>query len=164
MGHANTLRVIGQSLEIARISSFELAADGLEYVVKSEWLNAEGGWALRHGVSRNNFSAQTASQSSVKHSVRFSPGDIFRLEKQAQVRRRIGSMRHDGYRALPQLLRALGDQFDRMNAKAFQILWVSESVSVEFQLPDGEKDFRKFTTEKLRRLGSSSRFLRSSQI
>jgi len=163
MVHAKSLRVIGQSLEAAKIPSFELEADGPNYVVKSELLTGTGEWVLRHALSRNDFSERTARQLTVKRSVRFTAGDISRLDEQAQVQRRNSSSPPDGVRRLSQLLRTLGDQFDRMNASAFQISWVSDSVSVDFQLPDGQIDSRTYTAEKLEQLGSSSRFLRARQ-
>jgi hypothetical protein len=131
--------------------------------VKSELLTGTGEWVLRHALSRNDFSEQTARQSTVKSSVRFTPGNISRLDEQAQMQRRSSSSPPEGFRRLSQLMRTLGDQFDRMNASAFQISWVSDSVSVDFQLPDSEIDSRTYTAEKLQQLGSSSRFLRSRQ-
>ena len=80
MVHSKSLRAIGQSLETAKIPSFELVADGQNYVVKSELLTGTGEWVLRHALSRNDFSEQTARQSTVKRSVRFTPGNISRLE------------------------------------------------------------------------------------
>jgi len=171
MLHSKSLRVIGQSLEVAKIPSFELEADGPNYVVKSEslipageWvLTSTGEWVLCHEFSRNDFPGQTAHQSSVKRSVRFSAADISRLDEQARMQRRSSFSPPESYCRLSQLLRTLGDQFDRMNANGFQISWVSDSVSVDFELPDGEIDSRKYTAERLQQLVSSSRFLRSRQ-
>ena len=73
MVHSKYLRVIGQSLEAAKFPFFELEADGPNYVVKSELLTGTGEWVLRHALSRNDFSEQTARQSTVKRSVRFIP-------------------------------------------------------------------------------------------
>jgi hypothetical protein len=163
MLHAKSLRVIGQSLELAKIPTFELESEGPNYVVKSDLLTAAGEWVLRHALSRYDFSEQTAPQSTMKRSVRFTPRDISRLDEQAQMQRRGSATLSEGYRRLSQLLRTLGDQFDRMHTSSVQISWMSDSASVAFQLPDGEFDSRTYTAEKLQQLGSSSRFLRSSQ-
>jgi hypothetical protein len=171
MGHSKSLRVIGQSLEVAKIPAFEIEADGPNYVVKSELLTGTGEWVLRHALSRNDFSEGPARQSTVKRSVRFTPGDISRLDSQAQLQRHRNSPQPEAYRRLSQLLRTLGDHLDigftvgtdRMNASAFQICWGSDLVSVYFQFLDGQCDSRTFTVEKLRQLGSSSRLLRSSR-
>jgi len=163
MVHSKSLRVIGQSLEVAKTPVFELEADGPNYVVKCDSLTQTGEWVLRHALSRNDFSEHTTPQSAVTRSVQFSPADISRLDEQAQLQRRRNSPQPEGYSRLSQLLRTLGDHLDRMNASAFQICWGSDSVSIYFQFLDGECDSRTFTVEKLQQLGSSSRFLRSSR-
>lgn len=163
MAHSKSLRVIGQSLELAKIPTFEIEADGPNYVVKCDSLTQTGEWVLRHALSRNDFSEQTTRKSTVTRSVQFSPADISRLDNQAQQQRRRNSSQSRAYGSVSQLLRTLGDDLDRMKASAFQICWVSDSVSVYFQFLDGECDSRTFTREKLQQLGSSSRFLRSNQ-
>ena len=163
MVHSRSLRVIGQSLEVAKLPTFELDSDGPNYVVTSDSLTQTGEWVLRHALSRNDFSEQTPRQSTVTRSVRFSATDISRLDEQAQMQRRNHASLLDPYARLSQLLRTLGDHLDGMSVSAFQISWVSDSVSVGFQLPDGQIDSRTFTAEKLQQLGLSSRFRRSSQ-
>jgi len=152
--------VIGQSLEVAKIPTFELGADGLSYVVKCDSLTQAGEWVLRHALSRNDFSEQT-TQSKINRFVRFSPSDISRLDGQAQPQRYRNSSLPEECGRLSQLLRTLGYQLDPMMVSAFKITSSSASVSVDFQLPDGQRDSRTFTFDKLRQLGSSSRFLRS---
>ena len=163
MVHPKPLRVIGQSLEVAKVPAFELETDGPNYVVKSDSLTKTGEWILRHALSPNDFSEQTARQSTVSRSVRFSPADISRLDDQAQKQRRNNSSPPEAYGRLSQLLRALGDHLDRTNVSAFQISWTSDSVSVDFQLLDGQSNSRRFTAETLQQLGSSSRFRRSGR-
>ena len=163
MAHSKSLRVIGQSLELAKIPTFELEADGPTYVVKCESLTTTGEWVLRRALRRNDFSEQTTRTSTVTRSVQFSLADISRLDNQTQQRRRRNSFQTLAYGSLSQLLRTLGDDLDRMKASAFHICWMSDSVSVYFQFLDGECDSRTFTVEKLQQLGSSSRFLRSIQ-
>ena len=162
MAHSKSLRVIGQSLEVAKISAFELEADGPNYFVKCDSLTQTGEWVLRHALSRNDFSEQTTRKSTVTRSVQFSPADISRLDNQAQQQRRRSSAQPGASGKLSQLLRTLGDHLDQSNVCAFHLSWVSASVSVYFQFLDGECDSRTFTVEKLQQLGSSSRFLRSN--
>jgi len=162
MAHSKSLRVIGQSLELAKIPAFELEADGPNYVVTSDSLTQTGEWVLRHALSRNDSSEQTTRKSTVTRSVQFSPADISRLDNQAQQQRRRSSSQPGASGKLSQLLRTLGDHLDQSNVCAFHISWVSASVSVYFQFLDGECDSRTFTVEKLQQLGSSSRFLRAN--
>jgi hypothetical protein len=163
MAHRKALRVIGQSLEVAKVPAFELASDGPSYIVKSDSLTQTGEWILRHALRPNDFSEQTARQSTVNRSVRFSPADISRLDDQAQKQRRQNSSLLEMYGRLSQLLRTLGDHLDRTNVRAFHISWTPESVFVDFQLLDGQCDNRTFTPEKLLQLGSPSRFRRSGR-
>jgi hypothetical protein len=163
MAHAKSLRVIGQSLETAKLQAFELETDGPNYVLRSDSLTAASEWILRHALRPNDFSKQSARQSTVSRSMRFALADISRLDDQAQKQRRVNSAPHkQTYQRLSQLLRALGDQLDRTEVNSFHISWTSNSASVDFQSMDGQRDSRTFTAEKLEQLGSHSRFRRSS--
>lgn len=164
MGHAKSLRVIGQSLEVAKLRVFELQMDGPNYVLSSDSLTKTGEWILRHALSRDDISDQGAPQSTVTRVVSFGQSDISRLDDQAQKLRRNDSSPHmEAYSRLSQLLRTLGDQFDRTRASALHISWTSDSVSVDFESLDGQSDSRQFTPEKLQQLGSHSRFRRSER-
>lgn len=91
MAHATSLRVIGQSLEAARLSAFELETDGASYLVESDVLSETGEWILRNGLSRHDISEKDPRQFTVNRSVRFTPADISRLDEQAQRLGRISS-------------------------------------------------------------------------
>jgi hypothetical protein len=164
MAHAKSLRVIGQSLETAKVQAFELETDGPNYVLRSDSLTAASEWILRHALRPNDFSKQSARQPTVSRSVRFALADISRLDDQAQKQRRVNSSPHNKqtYQRLSQLLRAMGDQLDRTEVNSFHISWTSNSASVDFQSMDGESNSRTFTVEKLEQLGSHSRFRQSS--
>ena len=164
MAHAKSLRVIGQSLEVAKLPAFELEMDGSNYVVTSDSLTKTGEWILRHALSANDISEQSPRQSTVTRSIPFSPADIARLDYQAEKRRNDSSPHTQAYGRLSQLLRALGDHLDRTQVSAFHISWTSDSVSVDFQSMDGQSDSRTFTTEKLQQLGSHFRFRRSTIV
>jgi hypothetical protein len=163
MAHAKSLRVIGQSLEAAKLSAFELNTDGPNYVVMSNSLTKTGEWILRHALNPDDTSDQSAGQSAINRSACFSPADISRLDDQAQKQRRNNSSPdRQAYSRLSQLLRALGDHLDRTEVSAFHISWTYDSVSVDFQSLNGQSDSRTFTAQKLQQLGSHSRFRRSS--
>jgi hypothetical protein len=163
MAHAKSLRVIGQSLEVAKLLAFELETDGPNYVLRSDSLTNTGEWILRHALSPHNFSDENSRQSPVSRSVRFSPTDISRLDHQARKQRRLDSSPpKQTYGRPSQLLRALGDHLDQTQVIGFHISWTSTSVSVDFQSLNGQSDSRTFTTDKLQELGSHSRFRRST--
>ena len=164
MGHAKSLRVIGQSLEVAKLRVFELQTDGANYVLSSDSLSRTGEWILRHALSRDNPSDQRAPQSTVSRVLSFGQSDISRLDEQAQKLRRNDSSPHtESYSRLSQLLRTLGDHLDQTKVSTFQISWTPDSVSVVFESVDRQSDSRTFTTEKLQELGSHLRFRRSSR-
>jgi hypothetical protein len=167
MAHAESLRVIGQLLEAAEVPAFELEEDGLNYVVKCNSLTHLDELVLNHALIRNDFPDQPTRQSTVSPistvpSVRLSRADIFRLDDKAQLQRRRTSSQPKVSGTLSQQLRTLGNHLDRMNARAFQICWGSDSVAVYFRRLDGQRDSITFTRDKLERMSTSSRFRRSS--
>jgi len=163
MAHSKSLRVIGQSLEAARLTAFELGKDDLDYLVSSDALTAAGEWILRHAVSPTDEPEQGAAQAHTSRSVRFSPLTISRLDDQARKQRRNDLLpNRQAYDRLSQLLRALGDHLDQSDVSAFQISWRDDSALVIFNSLDGQSDSRTFTADKLQQLGSHLRFRRSS--
>jgi hypothetical protein len=100
MAHSKSLRVIGQSVELVKITTFEVEADGPNYVVKCDSLTQTGEWVLRHALDRNDFSEKTTRQSTVNRSVRFRPSDISRLDEQAQLQWRRNSPQPEARQAV----------------------------------------------------------------
>ena len=162
MAHGKSLRIIGQSLEAARLGAFELKMDGAAYVVTSDSLSTSGEWILRHALSSNGHPDQGNGQSPIPRSVSFDSAALSRLDDQVRKQRRSDSAPNtQAYSRLSQLLRALGDHLDRADVSAFHIFWTPASVSVDFR-SKGHSDSRTFTPAKLQQLGSHSRFRRSS--
>jgi hypothetical protein len=163
MAHANSLRVIGQSLENARIPTFELEKNGQDYLVKTGALTPAAEWILRNATSEN-FLADPAYRRSASNSpFRFTPVDISRLDAQSQKQRQNQSPSQiQAASKLSHLLRSLGDHFDRVAASSFHISWTPDSVWVDYQQANGQTESRSFTTGKLQELGSHNRFRRAS--
>jgi len=162
MTYAKSLRVIGQSLEVARVTTFELEKDGQDYLVRSDSLTQTGDWILRNAIGQSDFTEQSSRRSTVYRPLRFTPLDISRLDSHRQKQRRThSSSQTQGSSKLSQLLRSLGDHLDRTEVSSFHILWTPDSVSVDYQESDGQSDSRTFTAEKLQQLGLHSRFRRS---
>ena len=163
MAHAKALRVIGQSLEAARVVSFELEKDGQDYVVQSDSLTPEAEWILRSAISENILTDAGAGPTAIKSRFRFTPLDVSRLDSQRQKQRQIRiPLQAPVSRRLSQLLRSLGDYFDSAGTDAFHVSWTPDSVSVNYQHADGQHDQRTFTAGKLQELGLHRRFRRSS--
>lgn len=164
MPHARSLRIIGQSLEVAKVRVFALEKDGPNYILRSGSLTETAEWILRHALSPTDTSGERARSSAANRPVRFTPADISRLDEQAQRQRRNDlNPIPQGFNRLSQLLRALGDHLDQTKVRTFQISWTLDSVSVVFESVDSQSDSRTFTTEKLQQLGSHLRFRRSSR-
>src|SRR5882724_3257921 len=148
MTYARSLRVIGQSLEIARVTTFELEKDGQDYLVRSDSLTQTGEWILRNAISESDFTEQSGRRSTVNRPLRFTPLDISRLDSHRQKQRRThSSSQTQGSSKLSQLLRSLGDHLDRTEVSAFHISWTPDSISVDYQELDGQRESRMFTPE-----------------
>lgn len=160
MPHAQSLRVIGQSLEVARLRTFDLETEGPNYIVKSDSLTSTVEWILRHALRPHDFSVESLGRSEQSRSVRFAPADISRLNDEAGRHRQNNTSPQD-YGRLSQLLRALGDQLDQAAVGAFQLSWTPDSASVNIPSTDDHSDSKKFTAEKLQQLGSRARLRRS---
>src|SRR6266496_6760687 len=91
MTYAKSLRVIGQSLEVARVTTFELERDGQDYLVRSDSLTQTGDWILRNAISESDFTEQSGRRSTVNRPLRFTPVDISRLDSHRQKQRRTHS-------------------------------------------------------------------------
>jgi hypothetical protein len=60
-------------------------------------------------------------------------------------------------------MRAVGAQLDIMQVNSFSLFWAADSVSVEYETRDGQRERRDFSGEKLRELSLRMRFRRSNR-
>ena len=165
MNHAKSLRVIGQSLDIASVPSFELEKErhAQDYLLRSDSLTKTREWILRDSLHKNDFIEESGRPVADDALLRFTPIDISRLESQGKRKRRAhSSAQMQGSKNLSQLLRSLGDHLDRIQASAFHVTWTPDSVSVDYQEAAGLSDSRQFSPEQLRQLDLHTRFRRSS--
>jgi hypothetical protein len=160
--HARSLRVIGQSLELAGVAAFDIENDGESYVVRSDRLTQTEAWILRNWLGESSLPRRSPQQLSGRLTLRFHPSDISRLDAQGQKRRGDSAPPARGLFRLSQLLRTLGDHLDRTEVSEFHIAWLPDSVSVDYRERRGQTDSRTFTPEKLHQLGSHLRFRRAS--
>jgi hypothetical protein len=161
MVHSKSLRVIGQSLEAARVTTFELEKYGNYYVVWIDCLTEADERILNNALYNHGFYAQVTRQSIAHRSFCFGATDITRLDDQSQKKRRNHtSSQWQASKSLSQLLRSLGDHLDRTEVRTFHIAWTPDSISLDYQTPD-ERDSRIFTPEKLQGLSLHTRFRRS---
>lgn len=53
--NSKSLRAIGQSLEVAKVTTFEIDKDSPCYILRSDSLTQSGEWILRNAVRQNDF-------------------------------------------------------------------------------------------------------------
>jgi len=133
MSHAKSLRVIGQTLEAARVTTFKLEKHAQPY---------------RLWIADRLFS--------------FGPADISRLDAKAQKRRKNQSSSTRRPTSLSQQLRALGGYLDRIEVSSFRIVWIPGSALLDYERINGERNSRAFTAEELRHQDLHRSLLRSS--
>jgi hypothetical protein len=165
MLHSNSLRAIGQSLEMLRVHAFRLEKEGDSYIVRSESLTPARQWILRNSLAENDLDSPGANQKGMQLTwgdgwLCYGPFEVARLDAQGQRKRQDHGLGLRGADKLDQLLRALGEHLDRKEATAFKISWAPDSISVDYQTPDGVSERKDFTVEKLHKLALHSRFRR----
>ena len=164
--HAKSLRVIGQSLEMLRLRAFRLEKKGDFYIVRSESLTETHEWILRNNLADNILDSPVPDQKSTQLTVGdgwlcYGPLDIARLNARERKKRdNHGFEQTREADKLAELLRALGEHLDSKKATAFKISWAPDSVSVDYQTPNGVRERKEFTVEKLHQLALYSRFRR----
>lgn len=162
MSHAKSLRVVGQSLEAARIVTFELEKHDQHYLV---WIIslAKADELISGEALRDKGVTPHRGKSTANPLFSLSPADISRLDAQAQKRRRNQSSSATRLsKMLSHQLRTLGDHLDRVEVRAFQIVWSPDSVLLDYQPVDGRRNRRIFTAEELQQLCLHGKWLRSS--
>ena len=159
LSHSQSLRVIGQALEVLRINTFTLENAGGKYIIRN--------WepSFLESITEKVWGLGDSDKILLNHRGPTEPliyrsSDTTRLEALGQSRRGSdsGQERHN----LSLALRVVGDYLDRHRAVAFDISWVSHSVTVKYQSPaEGYKEAN-FTVQNLHDLGVGMYLRRSS--
>lgn len=161
MQNAKCLRVIGQCVEAARVSVFAVEQKGQDYFLSVDSLDKTGEWILCNALATT--APSRAPRSTDNRRFCFSLADIARLDLAAQKQRSVRSAgTAQGAKSLSQALRAVGDHLDITETVCFRLSWKFDDSVLEYQDRDGRLDSRRFTIERLERLGLHSRFRRSS--
>jgi hypothetical protein len=149
-----------------RLRAFRLEKKGDFYIVRSESLTATHEWILRNNLAENILDSPVPDQKSTQLTVGdgwlcYGPLDIARLNaRERQKRDNHGFEQTREADNLAQLLRTLGEHLDSKKGTAFKISWAPDSVSVDYQTPNGVRERKEFTVEKLHQLALYSRFRR----
>jgi hypothetical protein len=165
MPYAESLRAIGQSLEMVHVESFRLEKEGDSYVVRSEALTPTRLWILSNSLAEDVRDSPPPDPKTTELTVGegwfcYRPPDIARLDAQERSKRQNHGFTQIPQKTLAQLLRTLGEYLDTKEATTFHISCAPDSMSVDYQMPAGISERKDFTVERLHKLALYSRFRR----
>ena len=150
LSYSQSLRVIGQALEVLRINTFTLEKAGGKYIVRN-WEPSFLESITEKVWGPGDFDKIILNPRGPTEPLIYTSSDTNRLEVLGQSRR--GSDSGQERHKLSLALRVVGDYLDRHRAVAFDISWVRHSVTVKYQSPaDGHKEAN-FTVQNLHDLG-----------
>lgn len=159
MNYANSLRVIGQSLDTANVRIFRLGTQGQDYVVQSQYFEEHTEYFLQRAQVRYEVRTGHDDNLHANASFRLNSNHIKKLNHLGRLQRNFNPYPSaHGHVGLSQLLRSLGDFLDHKGAQAFQINWRDNSISVDFRTSSIQSESRMFTIERLQRLSSVAKF------
>jgi hypothetical protein len=165
MPYAESLRAIGQSLEMVHVESFKLEKEGDSYLVRSESLTPNRLWVLSNSLAEGVTDSPQPDPKITQLTVGegwfcYRPPDIAKLEAQERRKRENHGSTQTPRKTLGQLLRTLGEHLDTKEATTFYISWAPDSMAVDYQMPNGVSERKDFTVERLYKLALYSRFRR----
>ena len=159
LSYSQSLRVIGQALEVLRINTFTLENRGDKYIVR----NWEPSFLknITEKVWGPADSDTILLNRAPTEPLIYTSADTNRLEASGRSRRGSDSGRVGHNLSLA--LRVVGDYLDRHRAVAFDIVWATQSVTLKYQSPaDGRKEVN-FTVQNLHDLGVGMYLRRSNR-
>ena len=142
MTHSRCLRVIGQRLELSKISQFQIEHDGEDYTVTSDLMSRTAEWILRYATTQDTIAMgrrSTANTALQLPPITFNQADLIRLDGWEAKRRR-EFLEIQPPTRLSHFLRALGASLDKNAARNFTIFWTRESVVVDYKRSGGYTD------------------------
>jgi len=151
--YAQSLRAIGESLELQGISSFDLEKQDENFrlrVIAAEPAR-EGSFLKRIAQilrRSHNSDREPSDPAAPTQSLCYTPSDISGLINEQQSQHRGVNVMADTHK-LPQVLRVVGDYLDRKEASAFTVSMSGDSLSVAYETGSGHQINESFTTENL---------------
>ncbi|HXG51288.1 MAG TPA: hypothetical protein VNN77_07785 [candidate division Zixibacteria bacterium] len=147
-GYAQSLRVIGQALEMLHVRAFEMENDGEDFLIRGSAGEPEPAgqaapagalkfvWGLLPGREEQK-AAEQAPVSFTHLDLRYTPKDLDRLEGEGQARRSTGEAMADAA-SLSQLLRTIGAYLEQKRCRMVKISRDREQFIVQYQTPAGQ--------------------------
>lgn len=170
MAHAKSLRAIGQSLESIGVVAFIMEKNGRSYIIRSDALPDISELDHKKSLSEKVWDSQSSSHRGGAHLVRddgslhYDPAYVSWLDAQGRKKRRKRfAVQATGTKRFSQLLRTVGRHIDRLEPHAFTISWAKDSVTIEYDLGDGQKITEILGIDKLRELTVRMRVRRAGR-
>ena len=142
MTHSRFLRVIGQRLELSKISQFQIEHDSEDYTVTSDLMSRTAEWVLRYATTQETVTIdrRTRAQAVINlNPITFTRSDLMRLDL-SEAKRRRELLEVQPPTKLSHLLRILGGQLDKNGARTFSIFWTPNSAVVDYKRGSGFTD------------------------
>ena len=142
MTHSISLRVIGQRLELSKISQFQIEHDGRDYTITSDLMSRTAEWMLRYAATQDTLETgrRLPSRTILQLCpITFRQADLIRLDG-SEARRRREFLDVEPPTKLSHLLRIVGAQLDKNGARTFSIFWTPSSVIVDYKRGSGFTD------------------------
>ena len=154
LSYARALRAIGESLETKGISCFDLEKSAENYIVRpTDRASATGAEAkfikkVAEIVRRFQKSQKAQPNPTTAQQLCYTPLDVSRLTSEQRARHGKVNAMPDAHK-LSQILRLVGDDLDRKEARAFTLSVSHASVSVWYANNDGHRKHESFTIQNL---------------
>jgi hypothetical protein len=153
-GYAQSLRAIGQALEVLNVQGFEMELAGEDFVVRgnmpaahSKLLNGQCGaeqlriiWGSipRGAGALGNSCAPNGTADVSRVELCYTIGDVERLDEQGRSRRGQSQTVGDAW-SLSQILRSIGAYLNQKCARLLKITREADSIFVEYETSVGSK-------------------------
>jgi hypothetical protein len=164
VGYAQSLRAIGQALEILNIQGFEMELSSDDFVVRGNISQASQSpvddtlsveklraiWGETPGADGPVYQLEERSAPGMfsRIDLRYTPQDIERLEQEGRSRRGNSHKAADASR-LSQVLRCIGGYLNQKRARLCKITHEVDSVAVEYETSMGSKMQESLSTQDL---------------
>lgn len=161
LSYSESLRVIGQALEVLRIESFHLEKHGDKYIIDNwerSFLHniAERVWGPIAPGQTNSIRKRPAG------SLIYTQSDTTRLQAQEHAKRGAKELSKPAT-SLSIPLRILGDYLDRKRALSFSISWSMQQVALVYETLDRVPRQEIFTAQNLHDFGVGMYLRRSTR-
>jgi hypothetical protein len=148
LSYAQSLRAIGESLEVLGVSAFDLEKDDGNYIVRLTDSKPTRKTNFVKRIAGKLRGSRKSDKQATTKPLRYTPSDISRLLAEQQSRHGKTNVMADAHK-LAQVLRVLGDHLDRKQARVFTLSASSDSVAVWFETNSVQQKRETYTVANL---------------